>query len=567
MLIVFLPLLIVSILLVTLFVYNIGSESKRQEAFYQLQNKIDVASIIVGDKLENILNCFVTLEKGDKLSKALLDIRFGEDKTINNIAEINTTLDNLVSQNYEMLDSVDIRLNNYSLTSSKKGYKTYSFDEILEIYNSLDNSKGYNFIFPKDPKENNLSVIKFLAPPTTDDTFWGYIVLNIKKEYVFKQLESIEVSKNGYWVILSGENVYYINAGEGAELPSKAKSFILDNVGSRGKFETITQNNKSSYVYFDSLGPNWEICAIMPKSELVSTNLDFNYNNILLLLLVVVVMVAFAILLADKLSSSIRALCSEVKTYDIEKHFDQGGSLEVSTLSDALNNMSSTIKDLILKIQGEQKQLREVELSALQEKMKPHFIYNSLSTVLYEVDSNQNETASKMLHALINFFRFSFYKGEEYVTVNEELEQVVSYMEIQKLRNSTSFSYEINIDDDLRTKKILKFSLQPLVENAIKHGFDSHPSNANNLIIISIYEDGNNLALEVFDNGDGITKENIDSLLKQIKSKYTEPTTDTYGLKNVDLRLRLSYGEEYGISIESETGEESYCSVKISIPL
>lgn len=567
MLIVFLPLLIVSILLVTLFVYNIGSESKRQEAFYQLQNKIDVASIIVGDKLENILNCFVTLEKGDKLSKALLDIRFGEDKTINNITEINATLDNLVSQNYEMLDSVDIRLNNYSLTSSKKGYKTYSFDEILEIYNNLENPKGYNFIFPQDVTENTLSVIKFLAPPTTDDTFWGYIVLNIKKEYVFKQLESIEVSKNGYWVILSGENVYYINAEDGAELPSKAKNFILDNVGSRGKFETITQNNKSSYVYFDSLGPNWEICAIMPKSELVSTNLDFNYNNILLLLLVVIVMVAFAILLADKLSSSIRALCSEVKTYDTEKHFDQGGSLEVSTLSDALNNMSSTIKDLILKIQGEQKQLREVELSALQEKMKPHFIYNSLSTVLYEVDSNQNETASKMLHALINFFRFSFYKGEEYVTVNEELEQVVSYMEIQKLRNSTSFSYEINIDDDLRTKKILKFSLQPLVENAIKHGFDSHPSNANNLIIISIYEDGNNLALEVFDNGDGIAKENIDSLLKQIKSKYTEPTTDTYGLKNVDLRLRLSYGEEYGISIESETGEESYCSVKISIPL
>lgn len=139
MLIVFLPLLIVSILLVTLFVYNIGSESKRQEAFYQLQNKIDVASIIVGDKLENILNCFVTLEKGDKLSKALLDIRFGEDKTINNITEINATLDNLVSQNYEMLDSVDIRLNNYSLTSSKKGYKTYSFDEILEIYNNLEN--------------------------------------------------------------------------------------------------------------------------------------------------------------------------------------------------------------------------------------------------------------------------------------------------------------------------------------------------------------------------------------------------------------------------------------------
>ena len=147
--------------------------------------------------------------------------------------------------------------------------------------------------------------------------------------------------------------------------------------------------------------------------------------------------------------------------------FHSNGTREVRVLANALNQMLETIRRLFEDVKKEQDMKRELELYALQEQIKPHFIYNTLSSIMYEVDSGENKNASEMIGALIAFLQLSINHGREMVSVADELDHVRNYLYIQSKRFSHTFTYEIHADEDLLTCMVLRFTLQPLVENSI----------------------------------------------------------------------------------------------------
>ena len=247
--------------------------------------------------------------------------------------------------------------------------------------------------------------------------------------------------------------------------------------------------------------------------------------------------------------------------------FHMDGCKEVTFLSDTLDDMTQTIDRLVQEVCIKQTQLHKIELAALQEQIKPHFIYNALSTVLYEIDSGRNEQAGEMLRSLITFFRLSVNRGDEVSTVADEIAHIDSYLRIQQLRQCCVFDYYIQLDEDLNECEMLKFTLQPLVENCFVHGFQREgiSPRLGNVINISVCQMQDSIVFEILDNGMGIESDVLTHLNNEIHESYDTASSITYGLKNVDLRIRLKYGSQYGITVDSESGV--YTLVRVTIPL
>ena len=575
-LIIYVPLLIISILFVLLFIYSAGVQNQRQEAFYQMENRTDVLKILLEERMENILGTFASIENSDAFSGALLDLRFGNDDSYTHLINIDSMLDGVYEQYHSIIDSVYISLNGTEFTLMKRTYPRFSSPDITSLYESFGESGKYFWvplhrdrIFTAENRDV-FSVVRFYGSPE-DSQLFGVMILNIRSDYIMNLLNNHPLSRNGYWALATDNDVFAVSDSGSFGLKAGAVDFLSRNMGERGRFESVSAGGQDLYVYFDSLSIGWGIAAVLPKGELVRAGFPIQFSSLLLVILVITVMSLFAIFFANRISGSLRELSKQVEAYDInglpQLEFRESGSREVAKLSSALTRMSITIHRLIESILEKQQMLRRVELAALQEKIKPHFMYNSLSTVLYEIDSGENRKAGEMLRNLITFFRLSVNKGNEFSSVRDELRQVDSYLRIMQLRNSCSFAYVINAEEDLYSCRILRFMLQPIAENCIKHGFGSRNTDADNQIMISIYQDRQDIIFEVFDNGEGIHSEELAVLIKQIKGTFSEPTDSTYGLKNADLRIRLVYGEEYGLSIESEQGDECYTCVRIRIPM
>lgn len=577
-LIVYIPLLLLSIILVFAFINNVGTQSHRQEAYYQMENKADVTKAILEERMEASMATFLSIERSEAFSNAILDYRFGKkSNTYTHLMAIGSELDEAYDQNFNIIDSVYINLNGNEYTHMKRMTPIYSKVDVEEMYYEFGGSGKYIWlplheddIFTAE-KRDVFSIVKFFGTPSEGGNVFGVMVLNIRKEYILEALESVSLSENGYWLVNAEGELFSARENKGYGLRSHAKSYLDDNSGTRGRFESISQGGESLYVYYDTTTSGWELIGVMPKRELSFLSSHLNFTSLILVMGVIAVMMFFANLFAGRISMSITELSEQVEDYDGDglprTNFREEGSREVKKLSDALNRMSGTIHRLIESIFERQQCLRRVELAALQEKIKPHFLYNSLSTVLYDIDRGNNLDASEMLRSLITFLRLSVDKGNEFSTIRDELKQVESYLRIQQLRGIYRFDYEIHMDEDIGDYEILKFTLQPLVENSLKHGFMSRPDCDDNKIIINIVQEGEDLQIEVFDNGSGIDGARLEELTNDIKGGFSDVSSTTYGLKNVDLRIRIVYGDPYGISIESESGESSYTSITTTIPM
>ena len=236
------------------------------------------------------------------------------------------------------------------------------------------------------------------------------------------------------------------------------------------------------------------------------------------------------------------------------------GTKEIYSLSKAYNEMTQEIKNLMHQVVEEQKNQRKSELKALQNQINPHFLYNTLDSIVWMIQEDQKEDAQNMIIALAKLFRISISRGNNIIPVKNEIEHVKNYLYIQSMRYKDAFTYEIHVDEECYKYKVMKLILQPIVENSIYHGLKNRVDDG--LIEIEGHMDGKNLILTLTDNGYGISPEKIQDLY----DKFNNPDlNDGVGLKNVYQRLRLYYGEESYLKILSE--EDEYTKIIISIPV
>ncbi len=234
---------------------------------------------------------------------------------------------------------------------------------------------------------------------------------------------------------------------------------------------------------------------------------------------------------------------------------------EARMLSDSLNAMIDKINELLDQVTTEQIRLRKAEFELLQAQINPHFLYNTLDTIVWLAEAGDQKRVVSMVGNLSDFFRTSLNQGKDIISIREELAHVRSYLEIQQVRYQDILRYEITVPEDLYEYKIPKITIQPLVENALYHGIKN--KRGQGTITITGERSENGFVLYVRDNGIGMTQERLNEVRAGIQ-KLSYTGKEIYGLYNVNERIRLNFGGTYGISIESTYGEGT--CVSISLP-
>lgn len=218
---------------------------------------------------------------------------------------------------------------------------------------------------------------------------------------------------------------------------------------------------------------------------------------------------------------------------------------EVQLLSDGIESMVGRLRQQIDKNAEQEKQRRRTELALLQSQMNPHFLYNTLDTIIWLIESKAISEAVTMICSLSNYFRFSLSRGKNVITLAEEEQHIRSYLEIQQMRYRDLMEYEIDIPDTLKNYILPKLTLQPLVENALYHGIKI--SRRKGFISVTGRVRDDSLILEVADDGCGMARERLDAVLASL----TDDKSEGFGLRTVHHRIQILFGGAYGLNVES----------------
>ncbi len=243
------------------------------------------------------------------------------------------------------------------------------------------------------------------------------------------------------------------------------------------------------------------------------------------------------------------------------------GSSEIAVLSESFNEMIDRISRLLDQVRTEQESLRRAELELLQSQINPHFLYNTLDTIVWLAEAGDQARVVSMVGSLSKFFRASLGQGKDQVTVKDEIDHVRSYLEIQQVRYQDILDYSIDVPQEVYDSPVPKITLQPLVENALYHGIKNKRGRGR--ITITGKSENNCIYIYIEDNGMGMTQDRLEKVSEKMNDpdlfKNAEDKGDVFGLSNVNERIKLMFGTRYGIHIDSVYGEGT--TVTILLPL
>lgn len=306
----------------------------------------------------------------------------------------------------------------------------------------------------------------------------------------------------------------------------------------------------------------WKIVSVMPMEKFLG---DFSRTRtmaVMIIIVAILVMIFANQFVAVRVAKPLRNLEDSLTGIgmDREPQIYIGGPPEIQHLGETIRSMVEQLRQLTDDIVKEQEEKRKSELDALQSQINPHFLYNTLDSIMWMIEAEKYDDAISMVQALSRLFRISLSKGKNIITVGEELQHAKNYLDIQKYRYKNKFTSYFEIEEGIEKYKTIKLIIQPLIENAIYYGMEYMDGDGE--IYVRAYTKEQDLFIEVEDNGLGMQKEQVESLLTdgtRIRSKGSG-----IGIRNVHQRIQLYFGAEYGLEILSEPDEGTM--VRIHLP-
>ena len=306
----------------------------------------------------------------------------------------------------------------------------------------------------------------------------------------------------------------------------------------------------------------WNVVVVNSLSSIRTENLNMYCIAWLILLLVGIVLIVFDILLLRNFTNPIYQLVRTMEAFgkgDYQVKAREDGIGELKILGEHFNAMAEKLQNQMEEIRRNEREKRKMEKKLLQSQINPHFLYNTLDSIIWMIQGEEYEGAEKMVSLLAKFFRISLSQGKDMIPLEKELEHAISYLAIQNIRFKDKFEFSVHADKELLKYLCPKLSIQPLLENAIYHGMEGKFEDGE--ITIRVYEKENVIYIEVADNGLGMSEEKIDYIMKN--KVVSGKRGSGIGVRNVNERIKLIYGEEYGISIKSELDEGTTVTIKI----
>lgn len=377
---------------------------------------------------------------------------------------------------------------------------------------------------------------------------------------MMKQINTLNTEQYYYLCDSSGQIIYHprqIQISDGIyNENSKAAAGYKDGVYDE-RFEGESRKvvvNTISYT-------GWKLVGVIPNATFTHGTISIRYFIAILVLLMAMMLVVINRVVSVRISSPILKLDDSVKGYEAGEtpEIYIGGSLEIRHLGHSIQRSYEQIDTLMKKIVLEQNERRKSELDALQSQINPHFLYNTLESIVWMVEGERNNEAVFMLSQLAKLFRISLSKGSTVITVKDELQHAQSYMNIQKIRYKNTFSISFHVDPAIYGYCTVKLILQPILENAINYGVSGMDDCGE--ITVTGRLAGGDLILAVTDNGMGMTSEEAELVLTD--SERVHKQGSGVGLVNVNNRIQILFGKEYGLAIESEPDEGTTVSIRL----
>lgn len=435
------------------------------------------------------------------------------------------------------------------------------------VVRNMTMANSYNLSFKEEMDEN---LYKIVVSGTTFDEIPGSDSLEDPYELLdelqgdFRELESITTDATSRrWLQNLLRNI--------DTLRERVDDIRLNLQESGHYDENIEMLDNNIYILTELIQDDIQYYIYYQTQSMEMMRASLNqqaFTFIVCMILLLAALTAFVAIIETRISWSISGpilglsqVTHEIAQGDFSVRADEKGDRELGALAASVNNMAEHLSVMVMQIREDERKMRKAELRLLQEQINPHFLYNTLDAIVWMIEDGKSEQAENMVVSLSTFFRTVLSRGREFISIREEVQHIRSYLEIQKARYQDILSYEIQVAHELYPYETLKMTLQPLVENALYHGVKNKRSGG--LIRISGERDGKLIRFKVEDDGIGMNAEALTHLQEEIRRPCKE--TDTgFGMANVNERIRMNFGADYGLMIESEEGKGT--RVWVTIP-
>lgn len=529
------------------------------------------------------------LEASSVGAEKLNDLFLEYAKTIDFLGKNEDIIDALQSENLEIQNSEEIYEDIYLVSPSTdsplyilnkdrevmfgrgKWNNQYNIksDENWGIFRYLIEFNGVSTVYNNrfiDSNRNEI-VMSIGKAIKTQNKVIGYIIIDISKETITNLINKSDYSLLSNFIIVDQlDNIIVDVDNKNFEDKKFYDRYSEKEIIKRSNFNTntIDKNVKEKELnnllikenlVFDS----WKLITELPLDTLNDYNANIKKLIYYGALLSIILSAGLAYILARSIADPVEKLSKamiDVEKGNLNTRVSINRSDEVGILGESFNHMASKLKVQMDNIRGKEKKIRENEIKLLQAQINPHFLYNSLDTIKWLAKLDEGEKVVDVAVDLGKILRSSIDIQNKYISIEESINFIESYINIQKIRMGPKLSFEIKIEESILKQSIPKLIIQPIVENSITHGFELKDSSCN--ILIVGYKSDNNIKIHIIDNGCGMDSEFLKNIvkLKNVKSHI--------GLYNVDQRLKLYYGKDYGLDIESKKGR--YTKVTINVP-
>ena len=393
----------------------------------------------------------------------------------------------------------------------------------------------------------------------------GAVFIDLNYSAISELCDQNSIGDKGYVFIVDqdGNIVYH---PQQQQLYNELQTENIDAV-MNAKTDTVTVGkgeHEKIYTISRSEKTGWTVVGCMNVAELLKGSRQAQRVYVVCAAGLIVLALILSRLLARNITYPIQRLRDSMKkvqtgefpTIDLEVSSEN----EIGSLTKSFNVMTHRIQELMVQNIHEQEQKRKSELKALQSQINPHFLYNTLDSIIWMAEGKKNEEVVLMTASLARLLRQSISNEDELVSIGQEAEYARSYLTIQKMRYKDKLEFQIDISPAIFGVKIIKLVLQPIIENAIYHGLKYKDSKG--FLIVRGYREGEKAVLEVEDNGVGMDEETLSHIFEKHKVNYH---SNGVGVYNVQKRLKLYYGEEYGIVYKSKKNEGTRAVITIPV--
>lgn len=525
---------VISILIISLMLFSWYKQSSSKLMTYEKEEtsqEVKNASIYVASYLEKNKNLASLLAMSAE-SQNIMDDKT-DFKNLKDIIKVSEKSDEFIKKIFLVSENGNIISNEKVNLETNKDMKNISwYKKLINSNNMAFASKADFSKISSDSSKNIISISKEIKDKNNKRL--GFVVINLSYKFLEDFLSTINFGKDGYVFILSSEE----------ELLFKSKN--MEDFGKKDYEKLLKKRMKPEKMDFVSSNvfiPNtqWKLVGISFSNAISNLKKQLIESSLILALIVFVLTLLVSIFVSKKISKPIIYLIGEIKKTDKKlykiKSLPQASS-EIQILTKEYNNLIDRIFVLTEDIEKKEEQKRTYQVKALQSQINPHFLYNTLDTILWLVEFGENEKAIKVTKNLGMLLRNSLNIDEDFVKLDKEIEHAKNYLDIQKIRYDNKFTYEFIKKIETSSLYVPKLILQPIIENAIYHGIREKKSKS--YIKIIVEKNPEYLIIKIIDNGLGPKekKENIPTKLGGI------------GMENVNNRIKLLCGEKYNLKMQ-----------------